>query len=117
MLSHYKAVVWETGDDIIPRAAGQVGGTAAKAALDTELAVRDYLNEGGKLLLERQVRAVRPGRRTARTSTTRTRRRSAPRRTTYPCLPLLNDFQQYWLGAYTYVDDGGTGRRTATRSR
>ena len=27
----------------------------------------------------------------------------------YPCLPLLNDFQQYWLGAYNYVSDGGTG--------
>ena len=24
MLSHYKAVVWETGDDVIPRAQGQV---------------------------------------------------------------------------------------------
>ena len=25
---------------------------------------------------------------------------------------LLNDFGQYWLGAYTYVSDGGTGART-----
>ena len=33
---------------------------------------------------------------------------SAPRPATYPCLPLLNDFQQYWLGAYSYVDNGGT---------
>ena len=45
VLSHYKAVVWETGDDIILRSAGQGGGTAAKAALDIELSVRDYLNE------------------------------------------------------------------------
>ena len=51
VLSHYEAVVWETGDDIILRAPGQVGGTTAKAALDIELAVRDYLNEGGKLLV------------------------------------------------------------------
>ena len=27
----------------------------------------------------------------------------------YPCLPLLNDFQQYWLGAYDYLGDSGTG--------
>ena len=51
VLSHYKAVVWETGDDIILRAPGQVAGTTMKAALEIELAVRDYLNEGGKLLL------------------------------------------------------------------
>ena len=51
VLSHYKAVVWETGDDVILRAPGQVPGTAAKAALDIELSVRDYLNEGGKLLV------------------------------------------------------------------
>ena len=52
VLSHYKAVVWETGDDIIPRATGP-GRPARRPrpALDTELAVRDYLNEGGKLLL------------------------------------------------------------------
>ena len=62
VLSHYRAVVWETGDDIIPRAAGQPAGTAARSTLETELAVRDYLNEGGKLHLRRQVRRVRAGR-------------------------------------------------------
>ena len=108
VLSHYKTVVWETGDDIILRSPGQVGGTAVKAALDIELAVRDYLNEGGKLLLSGQYALVRAGRQRRRTGTTRSRRRSAPTTGAYPCLPLLNDFQQYWLGAYTYVDDGGT---------
>ena len=72
VLSHYKAVVWETGDDIIPRAPGQVAGTTAKAALDTELAVRDYLNEGGKLLLSGKY-ALFAQAPTARTSTTRSR--------------------------------------------
>ncbi|HEV7710214.1 MAG TPA: M14 family metallopeptidase, partial [Asanoa sp.] len=41
VLSHYKAVVWETGDDIIMRSQGQAGGTTTKSALETELAVRD----------------------------------------------------------------------------
>ena len=52
MLSHYKAVVWETGDDIILRAPGQVPADhGRRPALDIELSVRDYLNEGGKLLV------------------------------------------------------------------
>ena len=51
VLSHYDAVVWETGNDIILRSVGQVPGTTAKAALDIELSVRDYLNEGGKAII------------------------------------------------------------------
>lgn len=108
VLSHYKAIVWETGDDIILRSAGQPGGTAAKAALDIELAVRDYLNEGGKLLLTGQnalfaqsadgAYFYHPDAPAQPECTVRA----------YPCLPLLNDFMQYYLGAYTYVSDGGT---------
>ncbi|MFF0344955.1 M14 family zinc carboxypeptidase [Kribbella sp. NPDC004875] len=109
VLSHYKAIVWETGDDIITRKTGQPAGTAAELALDLELSVRDYLNEGGKLLYtgkyagfasnadgayyynpfqEQQGECTTPG--------------------AYPCLPLLNDFEQYWLGAYTFIDNSGT---------
>jgi hypothetical protein len=113
VLSHYKAVVWETGDDIIPRAAGQPGGTAARSALETELAVRDYLNEGGKLLFAGQYAGYAqaangsyvyqpngPGECTSTADPT--------------CLPLTNDFQQYWLGAYSYVTNGGTGALTGS---
>jgi hypothetical protein len=107
VLSHYRTVLWETGDDIIPRASGQPAGTVARSALETELAVRDYLNEGGKLLLSGKYAGFAqaangayvyqpdgPGECLAATDPT--------------CLPLSNDFQQYWLGAYSYVDDGGT---------
>jgi hypothetical protein len=107
VLSHYEAVVWETGDDIIPRAAGQVAGTVARSALETELAVRDYQNEGGKLLFSGKYAGYAqaanggyvyqpdgPGECTNAADPT--------------CLPLGNDFQQYWLGAYSYVDNGGT---------
>ena len=51
VLSHYDAIVWESGDDIITRATGQPAGTADKLSLDLELSVRDYLNEGGKALV------------------------------------------------------------------
>jgi hypothetical protein len=106
VLSHYSAIVWETGNDIIPRSPGQVGGTAAKAALDTELSVRDYLNEGGKLLVSGKYAEFAPAANGAYTYNPF----APPECTTpgaYPCLPLLNDFMQYYLGAYTYVDNGG----------
>ncbi|WP_211288035.1 M14 family metallopeptidase [Mumia flava] len=110
VLSHYDAVVWETGEDVIARNVGQVPGTAAKWSYDTELNVRDYVNEGGKLLVAGKyalfaqaadgsyyydpyeeagdVGCTTPG--------------------ADPCLPMGNDFLQYWLGSYQYVSDGGT---------
>ena len=106
VLSHYKAVVWETGDDVILRAPGQVPGTTAKAAIEIETAVRDYLNEGGKLLVSGKnalfaqsangAYFYAPG--------------APPECVTPadPCLPILNDFQQYYLGAYTYVSGAGS---------
>ena len=51
MLSHYDAVVWYTGDDYLTREPGQVPGTGtSRLALDEQVAVRDYLNEGGKVV-------------------------------------------------------------------
>ncbi|MDQ7909233.1 M14 family zinc carboxypeptidase [Phytohabitans sp. ZYX-F-186] len=107
VLSHYKAVVWETGDDVILRSPGQVPGTTTKSALDTELAVRDYLNEGGKALIGGQNALMAQGANGAYYYNP-----AAPPECTDPddvaCLPLLNDFPQYWLGAHTYVSGGGT---------
>ncbi|GAA2530023.1 M14 family metallopeptidase [Pilimelia columellifera] len=106
VLSHYKAVVWETGDDAILRAPGQPAGTAAKAALDTELAVRDYLNEGGKLLVSGQnalLAQASDGQYSYDPSGT-TECVTAGKA---PCLTLGNDFVQYYLGAHTYVDNAG----------
>lgn len=106
VLSHYKAVVWETGDDVIPRTTGQPAGTAARVAWQTELAVRDYLNEGGKLLYAGKYAGFAEG-----TNGSYFYQPEGPGECSDPdsaaCLPLLNDFQQYWLGAYTYVDGAG----------
>jgi Zinc carboxypeptidase len=50
VLSHYDAVVWYTGDDIVTRAAGQAAGNADRLALDEMLEFRAYINEGGGVL-------------------------------------------------------------------
>ena len=72
VLSHYDAVVWYTGDDIITREPGWGGGNASRIAMDQILNVRAYLNEGGKALwtgkhaglaaLDQPGSAVRPDR-------------------------------------------------------
>jgi hypothetical protein len=109
VLSHYKAVVWETGDDIITREAGQVPGTAAELALDLELSVRDYLNEGGKLLYSGKYAGFASSADGAYFYNPFEEQQgecTTPQQ--YPCLPLLNDFEQYWMGAYSYVDNSGS---------
>ena len=107
VLSHYRAVLYETGNDIILRAPGQVGGTTMEAALETELNVRDYLNEGGKALVSGKYALNAQG-----SNGSYFYRPEAPPECTDPddsaCLQLFNDFLQYYLGAYDYVDDGGT---------
>jgi hypothetical protein len=113
VLSHYKAVVWETGDDIIPRSTGQVGGTVSKGGVDTELAVRDYLNEGGKLLHAGQFASYAQnanGLYYYQPDQPAQPECAVPNDP--PCIPVFNDFQQYYLGAYVYFDDAGTDHDT-----
>ena len=50
VLSHYDAVVFYTGDDIVTREAGWGGGNASRLAQDNLLELRDYMNGGGKVL-------------------------------------------------------------------
>jgi murein tripeptide amidase MpaA len=51
VLSHYDAVIWYTGDDYLTRRPGQPAGTGtARLAVEEMIAVRAFLNEGGKLL-------------------------------------------------------------------
>ena len=50
VLSHYDAVVWYTGDDVVTRPPGQSAGNADRLAQDEMLEFRAYMNEGGKVL-------------------------------------------------------------------
>lgn len=109
VMSHYDAVVWETGEDVLPRNTGQGAGTTAKWGYDTELNVRDYVNEGGKLLVAGKYALFGQGADGAYYyNPYEAEQGSCTTPGDYPCLPLGNDFLQYWLGAYTYVSDGGT---------
>ncbi len=50
MLSHYDAVVWYTGDDLVTREPGWGPGNASRLAMQELYEVRDYVNEGGRVL-------------------------------------------------------------------
>ena len=50
VLSHYDAVVWYTGDDVVTREPGWGPGNASRLAMQEMLEVRDFVNEGGRVL-------------------------------------------------------------------
>jgi hypothetical protein len=50
VLSHYDAVVWYTGDDVVTREPGWGPGNASRLAMQELLEVRDFVNEGGRVL-------------------------------------------------------------------
>ena len=105
VLSHYQAVIWYTGDDLVmrePGAPGQSG--ASRAANDMILSVRDFVNEGGKLLHTGQHAEVMAS--TPYTFNVQGQPPYCPpggTATANNCIPLSNDFLQYWLGAYTHI--------------
>lgn len=116
VLSHYDAVVWEKGDDYVTRRPGQPGATGqARVGIETQLAIRDYLNEGGKLLFTGQ----NAGRQDAEGYEFRNFGFPEPdeaadgrwcgaadAEAVDGCIPPDNDFQQYYLGASIYVGGG-----------
>ena len=50
VLSHYDAVVWYTGDDVVTREPNWGPGNASRLAMQELLEVRDFVNEGGRVL-------------------------------------------------------------------
>jgi len=103
VLSHYKAIVWYTGDNqrTIEPDQPPTGAGASKLSDDEYRAVRDYLNEGGKLLytgkkagwdLSNQYVFNAQGNPPYCNAGG-----GAP---VGACIPLSNDFLQYYLGSY-----------------
>jgi hypothetical protein len=129
VLSHYRGVVWETGDDVIVRGPNQVrpggpesGGTTGTEKLfdDEVVQARDYMNEGGKLIVAGQfalegaweqqtynpLGATPPRPFCLSSSTLGNGFENSPPGQATPCRFVADDFQQYWLGAYSTLDGG-----------
>jgi hypothetical protein len=124
VLSHYKAVVWETGNDLYVRNPKQPGGTGTRKLFDDEVMnARDYMNEGGKLLVAGQAALqgawdqflYNPLGDAAKycpsNQTSGNGQSDAPKSQNFPCIAVSNDFMQYWLGAY---QNGADDPDTAT---
>ena len=118
VLSHFDAVIWYTGDDYLTREPGQVPGTGtSRLALDEVVAVRDYLNEGGKVFLG----GKHAGQEFFEGYEFRNEGFPQPNEDKHGswcdadlpeakdgCIAHTNDFFQYYLGAYLRVEDGGS---------
>ena len=118
VLAHYDAVLWYTGDDLVVREPGMgpEAGTS-KLADDEILAVRAYLNDGGKLLYAGQNAAYGQLGGFAYNPAGQPPY-CAPAGPVANCVPLSNDFLQYWLGAYAARRRGNhEGGRLGTRAR
>jgi hypothetical protein len=108
VLSHYDAVVWETGNDNVTRI-GPTPGVADAEAWETIMAVRDFVNEGGRV----SVSGVNAGRQWDLVEYPTEGRANGTcdgdLQTTDggKCNPLSNDFAQYYLGAFLRSDAGG----------
>jgi hypothetical protein len=124
ILSHYKAVIWYTGDDLYVRGPHQVreGGSAAGGTTGTEklfddeiISSRDFMNEGGKLLITGKTalqgawdqflynplgptppRPLCPQNQAIGQGALA----NDPPGQNFNCVAVSNDFQQYWLGTW-----------------
>ena len=120
VLSHYDAVLWYTGDDVVTRELGWGPGNASRLAMQEQLEVRDFLNEGGRLLYTGQ----RAGQQYTTSLGTQlydpfeNRECSSDPAVEARCLPLAGagnsqgDFVEYWLGASTTTPQGGLDPNT-----
>jgi hypothetical protein len=110
VLSHYRAVIWYTGNDYLTREPRQEPGTGASTLANSEmLEVRAYLNEGGRLLYT----GAHAGWQYASGYPYNPVRTPPFCLGTVPtngvgCRALSDDFLQYWLGASFFIEDGGT---------
>jgi hypothetical protein len=112
VLGHYDAVIWYRGDDIHVREPGWPGGNVSRLAVDETLQVRQYLNEGGKLLYTGQWAGGTEngvGGNQLYDPVANQQCLGGTPEVTALCLNWgdKNDFLQYYLGAYLYVSDAG----------
>jgi Zinc carboxypeptidase len=109
VLAHYDAVIWYTANDLLSRIPGQPGGTGAETQANTMmLEVRAYLNEGGRLLYTgRHAGWQFANAFDYNPVSTPPLCDNVDQTVNDGCLLLSDDFLQYWLGAYLFIEDGG----------
>ncbi|MGH2682125.1 MAG: M14 family zinc carboxypeptidase [Actinomycetota bacterium] len=117
VLSHYDAVIWYTGDDVVTREPGWTPGNVSRLAVDLTLEMRAYLNAGGKLLHTGQFAgAIENGVGGGQFYDPVANEQCVVRGAIVLDRCLLwadkNDFIQYYLGAFIYNSDGGTDPET-----
>jgi hypothetical protein len=113
VLSHFDAVLWYTGNDLVLREPGWGPGNASRLANDLVLEVREYLNEGGKLLYTGQwAGALENGIAGAQFFDPIANEQCVVEGELVlercELIADKNDFLQYFLGAYVYSSDAGT---------
>ncbi|MGW4210947.1 M14 family zinc carboxypeptidase [Lentzea sp. NPDC004789] len=116
VLSHYKAVIWYTGDDVITREPGWGPGNASSLAQTELFEIRDYLNEGGKVLYTGKYAGHQyaTGHGTQLYDPFENKQCSTLPDAAQRCRPLagsgdnVNDVLEYWFGAA--IVNEGTGQ-------
>src|SRR5262249_28927741 len=109
VLSHYKAVIWYTGDDIVTREPGWGAANASRLAMDEMLNMREFMNEGGRVLFTGKYAGAEfspaLGTQLYDPTAANAQCRADPA-VTARCLALFgsgdsqNDVLEYWFGAY-----------------
>lgn len=114
VLGHDDAVIWYTANDLLSRVAGQPGGTGAETQANAMmLQVRAFLNEGGRLLYTgRHAGWQFANAFDYNPVETPPFCNNVDQTVDDGCLLLSDDFLQYWLGAYLFVEDGGADPET-----
>ena len=116
VLSHYDAVVWYTGDDVVTREPGWAPGNASRVAMQELYEVRDFINEGGRVLYTGQAAGQQytPALGTQLYDPFENRECRADPAVQAGCLALLGsgdsqgDPIQYWFGATITTPGGGS---------
>jgi hypothetical protein len=116
VLSHYDAVVWYTGDDVVTRELGWGPGNASRLAMQELYEVRDFINEGGRVLYTGQAAGQQytPALGTQLYDPFENRECRADPAIQARCLALLGsgdsqgDPIQYWFGATITTPNGGS---------
>jgi hypothetical protein len=120
VLGHYDAVIWYTGDDVVTREPGWGAGNASRLAMTELLSVRDYLNEGGRVLYTGKYAGAQYTQALGNQmfDPFTNEQCSTDPASGSRCRPLggsgdsLNDVLEYWFGAGLYNNNAGLNPAT-----